>query len=200
MKARPHANSSQFWHQTTMATRHDPTQQSPGTNGRWPEATERLAVLLANLEPRFKRYAYLLSAYCLLIACSEVLITIIILNEMRLDYSPVHAGFAYKTTEQLWHSRALLRCIVCNYDDAVLVAVVLLISVRCSGNCAKLCARELHKVVRRYARVVRTAVVRLGDECTRLSFERSGTALCADPPAFVGHSMLPDTGMSGPLT
>ena len=47
---------------------------------------------------------------------------------------------------------------------------------RCSGNCAKLCARELHKVVRRYARVVRTTVVRLGDECTRLSFERA--ALC----------------------
>jgi hypothetical protein len=32
---------------------------------------------------------------------------------MRLDYSPLHAGFAYKTTDQLWHSRALLRCIVC---------------------------------------------------------------------------------------
>ena len=53
-----------------------------------------------------------------------MLITILILNEMRLDYSPLHAGFAYKTTEQLWHSRALLRCIVCSYDDAVLVAVV----------------------------------------------------------------------------
>jgi len=53
-----------------------------------------------------------------------------------------------------------------------------------SGNCAKLCACELHKVVRRYAWVVRIAVV-LGNECTRLSFERSGTVLCADPPALV---------------
>jgi hypothetical protein len=25
---------------------------------------------------------------------------------MRLDYSPLHAGFAHKTTEPLWHSRA----------------------------------------------------------------------------------------------
>ncbi len=79
---------------------------------------------LANLEPRLKRYAYPLSAYCLLIACSGVLVTIFILNEMRLDYSPLHRGFAYKTTEQLWHSRALLRCIVCSHHDEVLVAVV----------------------------------------------------------------------------
>src|SRR5208283_4651378 len=64
---------------------------------------------------------YPLPACCLLIACSGVLVTIRILNEMRLDHSPSHAGFAYKTTEQLWHSRALLRCIVCSHDDAVLV-------------------------------------------------------------------------------
>ena len=28
-------------------------------------------------------------------------VTIISLSEIRLDYSPFHAGFAYKTTEQL---------------------------------------------------------------------------------------------------
>jgi hypothetical protein len=67
---------------------------------------------------------YPLPACCLLIACSGVVVTIRILNEMRLDYSPIHAGFAYKTTEQLRHSRALLRCIACSRDDAVLVAVV----------------------------------------------------------------------------
>jgi hypothetical protein len=44
--------------------------------------------------------------------------------------------------------------------------------------------RELHKVVRRYARVVRTAVVRLGNECSRVPIERSGTMLCADLPAL----------------
>ena len=53
----------------------------------------------------------------------------------------------------------------------------------------KLCARKLNKLVRRYARVVRTAVVRLGDECTRLSFERSGTVLCVNPPASVCTSV-----------
>src|SRR5271166_3588659 len=49
----------------------------------------------------------------------------------------------------------------------------------------KLCARELHKLVRRHARAVRTAVVRLGDECVRLSFERRGATLCSGPPATV---------------
>ena len=33
----------------------------------------------------------------------------------------------------------------------------------------KLCARELHKLVRRHARMMRTTLVRLGDECVRLS-------------------------------
>src|ERR1019366_6558919 len=104
---------------------------------------------------------------------------------MRLDYSPIYAGFAYKTTESLWHWCALLRCIVCSYDDAVLVHVELLVPVWCSGNCGKLCTRKLHKLVRRHARVVHTAVVRLGDECVRLSFERRGTVLCNEPPALV---------------
>jgi hypothetical protein len=49
----------------------------------------------------------------------------------------------------------------------------------------KLCARELHKLVRRYALAVRTAVDRLGDECVRLSFERRGAMLCTEPPALV---------------
>ena len=53
------------------------------------------------MKPRFKRYAYPLTACCLLIACSGVLVTVLIINDMRLDYSPIHAGFANKTTEQL---------------------------------------------------------------------------------------------------
>jgi len=53
----------------------------------------------------------------------------------------------------------------------------------------KLCARELHKLVRRHARAVRTAVVRLGDEGDRLSFERSGGVLCTDPPASAWTSV-----------
>jgi len=46
-------------------------------------------------------------------------------------------------------------------------------------------ARQPHKLVRRYGRIVRTEVVRLGNECTRLPFERSGGVLCSDPPALV---------------
>src|SRR5664280_3787942 len=96
--------------------------------------TRRWLSCLAVLAPGFKRYAYPLPAYCLLIACSGVLATIRILNEMQLDYSPIHAGFASKTTEQLWHWRALLRGIVCSYDDAVLVHPELLVPVRCCGS------------------------------------------------------------------
>jgi len=53
----------------------------------------------------------------------------------------------------------------------------------------KLYARKLQKLVRRHARAARTAVVRLGDECVRLSFERSGTVLWIDPPATVWTSV-----------
>src|ERR1035438_8159683 len=128
---------------------------------KWDSArgTRRWLSCLAVLAPRFKRYAYPLPAYCLLIAYSGVLATIRILNEMRLDYSPIHAGFAYKTTEQLWLSRALLRCIVCSQDDAVLVDAEQFVPVRCCGSWAKLCARQWHKLVGQYARVVRAAVV-----------------------------------------
>jgi len=108
---------------------------------------------------------------------------------MRLDYSPIYAGFAYKTTESLWHWCALLRCIVCSHDDAVLVHAELLVLVRCCGSWAKLCARELHKLVRRYARIVRTAVVRSGNECVRLPSERRGAMLCSEPPATVWTSV-----------
>jgi hypothetical protein len=63
--------------------------------------TRRWLSCLVVLAPRFKRYAYPLPACCLLIACSGVLVTTLIINEMRLDYSLIHAGFAYKTTEHL---------------------------------------------------------------------------------------------------
>jgi hypothetical protein len=56
----------------------------------------------------------------------------------------------------------LLRCIVCSHDDAVLVQADLLVPVECCGSCAKLRAHELHNVVRRYARAVRTEVVWIG--------------------------------------
>ena len=174
----------QFWPKKTM--RRYETNSIVSWN-KWDSArgTRRWLSCLAVLAPRFKRYAYPLPAYCLLIAYSGALATIRILSEMRLDYSPIHAGFAYKTTKLLWHWRALLRCIVCSQDDAVLVLVELLVPVWCSGNCGKRCTRKLHKLVRRHARVVRTVVVRLSDECVRLSFERRGTVLCVHLPASV---------------
>src|SRR5271157_2591974 len=151
--------------------------------------TRRWLSCLAVLETRFKRYAYPLPAYCLLIACSGVLATIRIINEMQLDYSPIHAGFASKTTEQLWHSLALLRCIVCRQDDAVLVAVVCsfrigvpaiarnCVRASCTSWCGDtrgLCAQQWFG---------------LGDECTRLPFERRGAVLWTDPPASVWTSV-----------
>ena len=113
--------------------------------------TRRWLGCLVVLAPRFKRYAYPLPACRLPIACSGVLATIHVLKEMRLDYSPIYAGFAYKTTEPLWHPRTLLRCIVCSHDDAVLVQAELLVPVRCCGSWGKRCARKLHKLVRRSA-------------------------------------------------
>ena len=145
MTARPHANLPQFFPKRQWRRY---GTNSPVSWNKWDLArgTRRWLGCLAPLEPGFRRYAYPLPAYCLLIACSEVVVTIRILNEMRLDYSPLHAGFAYKTTEQLWHWRVLLRCIVCSQDDAVLVHPELVVPVRCCGSWAKLCARKLHKL------------------------------------------------------
>ena len=53
-------------------------------------------------DPPFLRgkFPYPLPAFCLLIACSGILVTIRVFNEMQLDYSHLHTGFAHKTTEQ----------------------------------------------------------------------------------------------------
>ena len=95
-----HANFPQFWPQTTMATLRNQLNSLLEQMGLGPRH-QTLAELSGGSGTGFKRYAYPLPACCLLIACSGVLVTIRILNEMRLDYSPIHAGFAYKTTEQL---------------------------------------------------------------------------------------------------
>ena len=87
MKARPRANFPQFWPQTTMATRRNQLNRLV-EQMRLGLRLQKWWYFLRILEPRFKRYAYPLPACCLLIACSGVLVTIIILNEMRLDYSP----------------------------------------------------------------------------------------------------------------
>ena len=78
-------------------------------------------------------------------------------------------------------------CIVCSHGEAVLVCWAR--SGLVFRQLREMCARKLHKLVRRHARVVRTAVVRLGDECARLSFERRGAVLCTDPPASVWTSV-----------
>jgi len=152
--------------------------------------TRRWLGCLVVLAPRFKRYAYPLPACRLPIACSGVLATIHVLKEMRLDYSPIYAGFAYKTTEPLWHPRTLLRCIVCSHDDAVLVQAELLVPVRCCGSwakgarasCTSWCGGTRGLCVQKW--------FGLGDECTRLSFERRGAVLRTYPPASVCTSAV----------
>ena len=96
---------------------------------------------------------------------------------MRLDYSPIHAGFAYKTTEQLRHSRVLLRGIVCSHDDAVLVHPELLVPVRCCGSWAKLCATP---VAQAGAAIRADCVYRSGSVWAMNvhGYRSSGAALC----------------------
>ena len=77
--------------------------------------------------------------------------------------------------------RAAVRTVLCKDGHQMHAAVdaggdenvrqMCALPIRCSGGCAKRCAHELRKLVRRQARVLRTAVVRLSHECTRLSFE-----------------------------
>ena len=111
MKARPHANFSQFWPQTTMATLRN---QLNSLLEQWDLArgTRRWLSFLTVLEPGFKRYAYPLPACCLLIACSWVLVTLRILNEMRLDYSPIHAGLPINDREVVTFAGAIaMHCV-----------------------------------------------------------------------------------------
>ena len=85
-----------------------------------------------------------------------------LVNILPSDY-PIHQTVLVQKRRNSCDTRAhCLGCIVCSHDDAVLVQAELLVPVWCCGNCAKLCARELHKLVRRHARAVRTAVVRFG--------------------------------------
>src|SRR5271166_4103845 len=112
-----------------------------------------------------------------------------LVNILASDY-PIHQAVLLQKRRNSCDTHAhYLECIVCSDDDAVLVHAELLVLVRCCGSWAKLCARKLHKLVRRYVRAVRTAVVRLGDECVRLSFERRGAVLWTDPPASVGTAV-----------
>jgi hypothetical protein len=174
-KGAAHANFSQFWPQTTMATRRNQLNSLLEQMGLGPR-DQTLAEVSGGSGTGVMWYAYPLPACCLLIACSGVLVTILVLNEMRLDYSPIRAGFGHKTTEQSSHSRALLRCIVCSHDDAVLVQAELLVPVKCCGSCAKLRARELLNVVRRYARALRTAW--FGWVTNVFDYRSNGAALC----------------------
>jgi len=114
-----HADFPLFWPQRQWR-RYGTNPIVSWNNWDLAQGSRRWQSFLAAPATGFKRYAYPLAACCLLIACSGVLATIRILKEMRLDYSPIYASFGYKTTEQLWHWRALLRGILCSQDDAVL--------------------------------------------------------------------------------
>src|SRR5208283_5098833 len=82
-----------------------------------------------------------------------------------------------------------LRCIVCSHDDTVLVHPELLVPVRSCGSWAKLCVRELRTLLRQQARVVRTAVVRLGAE-SFVHGRLGRTPLCNDHTAVACTSVL----------
>src|SRR5664279_4379124 len=105
-----------------------------------------------------------------------------LVNTLASDY-PIHQTVLLQKRRNSCDTRAhCLRCVVCSHGAAVLVRSFRF-GVPAIAEIVR--ARKLHKLVRRYARAVRTAVDRLGDECVRLSFERRGAMLCTEPPALV---------------
>ena len=112
---------------------------------------------------------------------------VLIARRLSVDYTLLRYSISEKRPSSCVIRAPLRRCIVCSHDDAVLF--VLSCSFRLGVVAvARKFARELHNVVRRYARAVRT--VRLGDECDRLSFERRGAVLCTDPRALVDTPVI----------
>ena len=117
-----------------------------------------------------------------------------LVNILPSDY-PIHPIVLVQKRRNSCDTHAhYLECIVCSDDDAVLVHAELLVLVRCCGSWAKLCARQLHKVVRRYGQVVRTVVLRLGNECQRAKFERPCAVSGSDSSAmaFKRAQLLPE--------
>ena len=93
----------------------------------------------------------------------------LIARRLSADYTLLKSSISEKRPSSCDIRAPLVRGIVCSHDDVVLVHAELLVPVRCCGSWVKLCARKLHKLVRRHALMMRTALVRLGDECVRLS-------------------------------
>ena len=110
-----------------------------------------------------------------------------LVNILPSDY-PIHQTVLFQKRRNSCDTRAhCLRCIVCSHGAAVLVLCSFRFGVPAiARNCARasctswcgdtrgLCAQQWFG---------------LGDECTRLSFERRGAVLCTDPPASVGTSV-----------
>jgi hypothetical protein len=107
-----------------------------------------------------------------------------LVNILASDY-PMHQTVLLQKRRNSCDTRA--HCLLMRRVQPWCRSSCALIPVWCSRNCAKLCGRELRKLVRQYARVVRTEVVWLSDECLRLSFVRRGAMLCAHPPALVAR-------------
>jgi hypothetical protein len=114
---------------------------------------------------------------------------VLIVRRLSVDYTLLRSSISKKRRSSRDTRAPLLRCIVCSQDDSILVHAELLVPVRCCGSWVKPCARKLHKLVRRHARVVRTAVVRLSDESVQLSLERRGAMLRSEPPATIWTSV-----------
>ena len=106
-------------------------------------------------------------------------------RRLSADYTLLKSSISEKRPSSCDICAPVLGCIVCGHGHAVLF--VLSCSFRfgvvafgrncarasCTNWCGDTCGLCAHQWFG------------LGDECTRLSFERSGTVLCVDPPASV---------------
>jgi len=140
----------------------EPTHQSRGTDETWPEAAESGGTFW-----RFwHRGLSGMPALCPPVVCSlparGYSQLFLVSMGCGLTTPPFMQVLPKKRPNSCGiRARALLRCVVCSHDDAVLVAVVWSFRIGVPAI-ARNCARELHKLVRRHALAVRTEVVRFG--------------------------------------
>src|SRR5271157_761876 len=129
-------------------------------------------------------------AYCLLIGCSAVLLTLRILNKIQLDYSLSIQVFPIKRP-----SRSDIRATYCAaFCVAMVTQFLFLLSCAFRFGAAAVARKCARASCTRWCGDTRGLCAQqcfgwAVSECTRLSFERSGTVLCADPPALVGTAV-----------
>ena len=109
-----------------------------------------------------------------------------LVNILASDY-PIHQTVLLQKRRNSCDTRAhYLRCVVCSHGAAVLVRSV---PVWCSGNCRNCARASCTSWCGDTRGLCAQQWFGLGDECTRLSFERRGAVLWTDPPASVCTSV-----------